>query len=75
MLKTNDYKHFKIINTNNEIIFETTDISKVIGFFDGDLVDIDEKNNLKLIDRNIQKLKNIVGVLHTISKIRQCLDK
>jgi exoribonuclease R len=75
MFKTNDYKHFKIINTNNEIIFETTDISKVIGLFDGDLVEIDQKNNLKLIHRNIQKLKNIVGVLHTSSKIRQGLDK
>lgn len=75
MLKTRDYKHFKIINTENEIIFETENISNVIGLFDGDLVEIDATNNLKLVKRDNQKLKNIVGILHTSSKIRQGLDK
>ena len=75
MLKTRDYKHFKIINAENEIIFETENVSNVIGLFDGDLVEIESTNNLKLLGRDTQKLKNIVGILHTSSKIRQGLDK
>ena len=75
MLKTSDYKHFKIINIKNEIIYETEDVSRVLGLFDGDLVEIDEKCNLKLIERDVQKLKNIVGVLQTSSKIRHGIDK
>jgi exoribonuclease R len=75
MLKTSDYKHFKIINIKNEIIYETVDVSRVIGLFDGDLVEIDEKCNIKLIERDTQKLKNIVGVLQTSSKIRHGIDK
>lgn len=84
MLKTNDYKHFQIINTQNtqntqnttkEIIFETDDVRKISGLFDGDLVEIDKHTNLKLLYRDSQKFKNIVGVLHTSSKIMHGLDK
>jgi exoribonuclease R len=75
MLKTSDYKHFIIINAENEIIFETENVSNVIGLFDGDLVEIDVQNNLKLVGRDTQRLKNIVGILHTTSKIRQGIDK
>jgi len=75
MLKTSDYKHFKIINTDNKIIYETEDINFVKGFFNDDTVEIDSNKNLKLINRNIQKLKNIVGILQTSSKIRQGIDK
>ena len=75
MLKTSDYKHFKIINDQNQIVFETNNVSNVNGLFDGDLVEIVSENNIKLLQRDTQKLKNIVGILHTSSKIRQGLDK
>ena len=75
MLKTSDYKHFKIVNHQNEIMFETENVSNVIGLFNGDLIEIDSQNNLKLLQRDIQKLKNIVGVLQTSSKIRHGIDK
>ena len=57
MLKTRDYKHFKIINAENEIIFQTENVSNVIGLFDEDFVEIDADNNLKLVGRDTQKLK------------------
>ena len=80
LLKTKDYKHFKVVTTNDTIepenvVFETCDIDVVSGLFNDDVVELMSDNTLKLIERNPLKLKNIVGILNTCSKIKQGIDK
>ena len=81
IFKTKDYKHFKVItqnNNNNEpenVLYETSDISVVSGLFNEDVVELMSDNTIKLIERNPLKLKNIVGILNTSSKIKQGIDK
>lgn len=72
-LVSKNYTHFYVEDSNENILWRTDDITKVHSFFPNDIVEVlDDK--LKLIRRDTQ-LKNIVGILHTSSKIKHGLSK